>query len=43
MNLSQLYEPGTLCIRVSAVSGNLSDIEARYRISLFFQSKVELG
>ena len=43
MNLSQLYEAGNLCIRVSAVSGNLADIEARYRISLFFQSQVELG
>jgi hypothetical protein len=43
MNLSQLHEPGNLCIRVSAVSGNLADIEARYRISLFFQSQVELG
>jgi hypothetical protein len=43
MNLSQLYEPGNLCIRVSAVSGNLADIEARYRLSLFLQSQVELG
>jgi hypothetical protein len=42
MNLSQLYEPGNLCIRVSGC-GNLSDIEARYRISFFFQSQVELG
>ena len=43
MNISQLYEPGNLCIRLSAVRGNLEDIEARYRISLFFQSQVELG
>jgi hypothetical protein len=42
MNLSQLYEPGNICIRVSGC-GNLSDIEAIYRISLFFQSQVELG
>ena len=42
MNLSQLYEPGNICIRVSGC-GNLSDIEARYRINLFFQSQVELG
>ena len=36
------YNAGSMCVKVSSVS-NLSDIDARYRIALYFQSSVELG
>jgi len=36
------YSAGSMCVKVSSVS-NLSDIDARYRIALYFQSSVELG
>ena len=41
-SINKLYSAGNICVRVSSVS-NLSDIDARYRISLYFQSSVELG
>jgi hypothetical protein len=36
------YSAGSMCVKVSSVS-NLSDIDARYIIALFFQISVELG
>ena len=41
-SINKLYSAGNICVRVSSVS-NLSDIDARYRIALYFQSSVELG
>ena len=36
------YAPGNICIKVQSVN-NLSEIDARYRLALYFQWSVELG
>jgi len=40
--VNKSYSAGSMCLKVSSVS-NLSDIDAIYRITLYFQSSVELG
>ena len=40
--VNNTYNAGSICVRVQSVS-NLSDINARYRVALYFQSSVELG
>ena len=39
--VNKSYSAGSMCVKVSSV-GNLSDIDARYRIALYFQSSDEL-
>jgi len=39
---NQSYAPGNICIKVQSVN-NLSDIDARYRVALYFQSSDQLG
>jgi hypothetical protein len=36
------YVPGNICIKVQSVN-NLVDIDARYRVALYFQSSDQLG
>jgi len=40
-SVNKSYSDGSMCVKVSSV-GNLSDIDARYRIALYFQSSEEL-
>ena len=39
--VNKSYSAGSMCVKVSSVS-KLSDIDARYRIALYFQSSEEL-
>ena len=39
--VNKSYSAGSMCVKVSSVS-KLSDIDARYRIALYFQSSDEL-
>jgi hypothetical protein len=41
-SINNYYPPGNICIKVQSVN-NLSDIDARYRIALYFQSSDQLG
>ena len=41
-SINKSYNPGNICIKVQSVN-NLVDIDARYRVALYFQSSDQLG
>jgi hypothetical protein len=41
-SIDKSYAPGNICIKVQSVN-NLVDIDARYRVALYFQSSDQLG